>query len=109
MNKMCNNIINRVLETEDHVSCSPLEKEDFCFKVAFLIKEEIRRHKWIEGENNRALSWEEAKNEWLSLYRDAFMNSLKSSLKIKRPKTRTAEKLRNGYKRREPVITGGLV
>tara|TARA_R100000808_G_scaffold5723_1_gene17268 strand:+ start:2574 stop:2813 length:240 start_codon:yes stop_codon:yes gene_type:complete len=36
-------------------------------EVALKIKESIKRHKWIEGEKGRLLTWDEAKKEWLSL------------------------------------------
>jgi len=37
---------------------------DAFYRITYLIKEEIRKHKWIEGEKGRALSWPEARAEW---------------------------------------------
>lgn len=103
----CNYIINKVLETENHVVLSPTEKDTFCFKLAFLTKEEIRNFKWLEGEKQRNLSWDEAKNEWMKLYYDDFLKHLKGSLKTTKKKNISDSLVR--YNRRNPVITGGSV
>jgi len=34
------------------------------YRITHLIKEEIRKYKWIEGEKGRKLSWERARQEW---------------------------------------------
>jgi hypothetical protein len=103
----CNYIVNKVLATEDHVYLSPIEKESFCFKLAFLVKEEIRKHRWIEGEKHRHLEWEEAKNEWMKLYYEDFLKHLKNSLKPTKKKN-ISDRLVS-YNRRNPVVTGGSV
>ena len=33
------------------------------YRITHLIKEEIRKYKWIEGEKGRKLSWERARQE----------------------------------------------
>jgi hypothetical protein len=37
-----------------------------------LIKEEIRKYKWIEGENGRPLTWEQARGEWMKKHREKY-------------------------------------
>ena len=48
--------------------------------VAHLIKEEIRKYKWIEGEKGRKLSWERARQEWTDVYREKFEKFLIDTL-----------------------------
>ena len=46
-------------------------------EVALKIKESIKRHKWIEGEKGRSLTWDQAKEEWLNLrpkYQQGWLN-----------------------------------
>ena len=48
--------------------------------MAHLIKEEIRKYKWIEGEKGRKLSWERARQEWTDVYREKFEKFLIDTL-----------------------------
>jgi len=40
------------------------------YRITYLIKEEIRKYKWIEGKKGRKLSWERARQEWTDAYRE---------------------------------------
>jgi hypothetical protein len=39
------------------------------YRITYLIKEEIRKYKWIEGEKGRPLSWDQARTEWTEAHR----------------------------------------
>lgn len=52
------------------------------YRITYLIKEEIRKYKWIEGEKGRKLSWEEARREWTDLHRQQFENFLIDTLSV---------------------------
>ena len=41
----------------------PMMYADPFYRITYLIKEEIRKYKWIEGEKGRPLSWPEARAE----------------------------------------------
>jgi hypothetical protein len=49
--------MRQILETEDHLAVPAMMYADPFYRITYLIKEEIRKHKWIEGEKGRALSW----------------------------------------------------
>lgn len=104
----CNDIINKVLESEEYVHIEPSLKNSFEFRISHLIKEEIRSHRWNIGTEGRNLTWIEAKNEWMTLYYDAFLKGLKSSLSSKKKKNISKE-ISGGYSRRDPVVTGGIL
>jgi hypothetical protein len=42
------------------------------YRITYLIKEEIRKYKWIEGEKGRSLSWEDARKEWMEKHREKY-------------------------------------
>jgi hypothetical protein len=50
------------------------------YRITYLIKEEIRKHKWIEGEKGRALSWPEARAEWTKEHREQYEKFLVETL-----------------------------
>jgi len=50
------------------------------YRITYLIKEEIRKHKWLEGEKGRALSWKEARAEWTRAHREQFEKFLIETL-----------------------------
>jgi len=56
--------MRQILETEDHVAVPPMMYADPFYRITYRIKEEIRKHKWIEGEKGRRLSWAQARAEW---------------------------------------------
>ena len=50
------------------------------YRITYLIKEEIRKYKWIEGEKGRQLSWSEARTEWIAAHRQEFEKFLIDTL-----------------------------
>jgi hypothetical protein len=53
---------------------------DAFYRITHLIKEEIRAHKWREGEKGRQLSWEEARAEWTKAHRKEYEKFLLETL-----------------------------
>src|ERR1700740_1317408 len=62
--------MHQILETEEHVQIPPIRYSDPFYRITYLIKEEIRKYKWIEGEKGRKLSWEQARQEWTDAHRE---------------------------------------
>lgn len=52
------------------------------YRITYLIKEEIRKYKWIEGEKGRKLSWEQARREWTEAHRRKFEDFLIETLSV---------------------------
>jgi hypothetical protein len=52
--------MRQILAKEDYVEVPPPLYADPFFRITYLIKEEIRKYKWTEGEKGRPLSWEQA-------------------------------------------------
>jgi len=50
------------------------------YRITYLIKEEIRKYKWIEGEKGRRLTWEEARKDWMRQYKEKYENFLLETL-----------------------------
>ncbi|MBV9877231.1 MAG: hypothetical protein JO025_21055 [Verrucomicrobia bacterium] len=61
--------MRQILDTEQYVQVPPMMLSDPFYRITYLIKEEIRKYKWIEGEKGRKLTWEEARKEWMDKYR----------------------------------------
>ena len=72
--------MRQILETEEYVPIPPLMYSDPFYRITHLIKEEIRKYKWIEGEKGRKLSWERARQEWTDVYREKFEKFLIDTL-----------------------------
>jgi hypothetical protein len=72
--------MREILETEEHVPVPPMMYSDPFYRITYLIKEEIRKYKWIEGEKGRKLSWERARQEWTDAYREKFEKFLIDTL-----------------------------
>lgn len=64
--------MRQILATEDHEPAPPMLRHDPFYRITRLVKEEIRKHKWIEGEKGRQLSWEQASAEWTEAYREEY-------------------------------------
>jgi len=64
--------MRQILETEQYVQVPPMMLSDPFYRITYLIKEEIRKYKWIEGEKGRRLSWEEARKEWMENHREKY-------------------------------------
>ena len=45
--------MRQILETEHHIAVPPMMYADPFYRITYLIKEQIRIHKWIEGEKGR--------------------------------------------------------
>ena len=71
-----------ILDTEDHVQIPPVMYSDPFYRITYLIKEEIRKYKWIEGEKGRPLSWEQARQEWTEAHREKFEKFLMDTLSM---------------------------
>ena len=75
-------IIQALLETEDYVPVSPEIMADPFYRIAYLVKQEIRKFKWIEAEKGNSLSWEEARKAWSEKYYSSYEQFLKDTLRI---------------------------
>jgi hypothetical protein len=73
-------VMRRILETEEHVQIPPVLYSDPFYRISYLIKEEIRKYKWFEGEKGRKLSWEQARQEWTDAYREKYEKFLIDTL-----------------------------
>jgi hypothetical protein len=71
-----------ILRTEEHVPVPPVVMQDPFYRMTYLIKEEIRKFKWTEGEKGRGLSWDEARDEWLRNHHEKFVDFLKETLHV---------------------------
>jgi hypothetical protein len=72
--------MRKILETEEHVQIPPLVYSDPIYRITYLIKEEIRKYKWIEGEKGRPLTWEQARQEWTAAHREKYEKFLIDTL-----------------------------
>jgi hypothetical protein len=70
----------QILKTEDHVAIPPMMYSDPFYRITYLIKEEIRKYKWIEGEKGRLLSWQQARAEWTEAHREEYEKFLLDTL-----------------------------
>lgn len=74
--------IQALLTTEDYVPVSPEMMADPFYRIAYLIKQEIRKYKWIEGENGNPMTWEEARAAWSEQHYQTYESFLKETLRI---------------------------
>ncbi len=74
--------MRNVLETEQYVEVPPFMYSDPFFRITMLIKEEIRKYKWTEGEKGNPMTWNQARDEWTRNYRDKFEKYLFDTLHI---------------------------
>ena len=72
--------MRQILETEQYVQVPPMMMSDPFYRITYLIKEEIRKYKWIEGEKGRQLTWEQARKEWMDEHRDKYEHFLLDTL-----------------------------
>ncbi|MGA8659873.1 MAG: hypothetical protein WB586_27450 [Chthoniobacterales bacterium] len=72
--------MRQILETEEHVQIPAGLYSDPFYRITYFIKNEIRKHKWIEGEKGRKLSWEQARDEWTKLHRPEYEKFLVETL-----------------------------
>lgn len=74
--------MRHILDTEEHVQIPPMMYSDPFYRITYLIKEEIRKYKWIEGEKGRKLSWDQARQEWTDAHRQKFERFLIDTLSV---------------------------
>ncbi len=55
-----------ILKTEGYVPVPPETTDDPFFRMARIIKEEIRKIKWTQAEMGHTISWEEAHRRWIA-------------------------------------------
>ena len=72
--------MRQILETEQYVQVPPMMMSDPFYRITYLIKEEIRKYKWIEGEKGRTLSWPEARAAWTQAHREEYERFLVDTL-----------------------------
>jgi hypothetical protein len=72
--------MRQILEIEDHVTIPPMMYSDPFYRITYLIKEEIRKYKWTEGEKGRCLSWPEARAEWTEAHHAEYERFLLETL-----------------------------
>jgi hypothetical protein len=86
--------MRKILETEEHVEIPPMLYSDPFYRISYLMKEEIRKYKWFEGEKGRKLTWEQARREWTDAYREKYEKFLIETLSF--PESAPAEELAKG-------------
>jgi hypothetical protein len=72
--------MRRILETEGYVEIPLALHADPFYRITHLMKDEIRKYKWIEGEKGRQLSWEQARKEWWDAHHQKFEQFLMGTL-----------------------------
>lgn len=72
--------MRKILETEEHVQIPPALYSDPFYRISYLVKEEIRKYKWFEGEKGRKLTWERARQEWTDAHRPKYEKFLLETL-----------------------------
>jgi hypothetical protein len=72
--------MRHLLEREDHFQVPPLMFSDPFFRITHLIKDEIRKYKWLEGEKGRRLSWKQARKEWATTHQAKYEEFLFGTL-----------------------------
>lgn len=102
-------ITELVLGSEEYVDLRPELKETAEYKVAYAIKEEIRKHKWIEAEKGRSWDWATAREDWMENYYGDFIAWLKPFKPAPKKRKTAKDILVRKTRLREPVITGGYV
>ena len=74
--------MRQILESENYVQVPPMMLSDPFYRITYLIKEEIRKYKWTQGEKGRKLTWEQALKEWTAAHRDQYEKFLLDTLKF---------------------------
>jgi hypothetical protein len=83
--------MRKILETEQYVQVPPMMLSDPFYRITYLIKEEIRKYKWTEGEKGRQLSWEQALKEWTSKHQGQYEKFLLETLTFPQKEETKAE------------------
>ena len=74
--------MRQILDSEQYVQVPPMMLSDPFYRITYLIKEEIRKYKWLEGEKGRQLTWEEARREWTEQHRAKYEQFLIDTLRF---------------------------
>jgi hypothetical protein len=74
--------MRQILDSEQYVQVPPMMLSDPFYRITYLIKEEIRKYKWVEGEKGRQLTWEEARREWTERHRAKYEQFLIDTLRF---------------------------
>ena len=53
---------------------------DMFYRISYLMKEEIRKYKWVECEKGRRLTWERARQEWTGAHQEKYEKFLMETL-----------------------------
>jgi hypothetical protein len=77
--------MRQILDAEQYVPVPPMMLSDPFYRITYLIKEEIRKYKWTEGEKGRVLSWEQAREQWMHTHREKYEKFLIDTLAIADP------------------------
>jgi hypothetical protein len=72
--------MRKILDTEEHVQIPPMLYSDPFYRISYMMKEEIRKYKWFEGEKGRILTWEQARQEWTDAHREEYEKFLIETL-----------------------------
>ena len=72
--------MRQILETEEYVPIPPIMYSDPFYRITYLIKEEIRKYKWTEGQKGHKLSWERARQDWTDAYLEKYQKFLMDNL-----------------------------
>jgi hypothetical protein len=72
--------MRQILDTEQYVQVPPMMLSDPFYRITYLIKEEIRKYKWIEAEKGRPISWEEARRDWTKSHKAKYEKFLLETL-----------------------------
>ena len=94
--------MRKILETEEHVQIPPVLYSDPFYRITYLVKENIRKFKWIEGEKGRKLSWEQARQEWTEVHGEMYEKFLIDTLSF--PETTSSKESYGG-----PVFAAGTM
>ena len=89
-----------ILETEEDIQIPHVLYSDPFYRITYLIKEDIRKYKWIEGEKGRNLSWEQARQEWTKFHGEVYEKFLIDTLSF--PDTTSPKESSGG-----PVFAAG--
>ena len=74
--------MRQILDSEQYVQVPPMMLSDPFYRITYLIKEEIRKYKWLEGEKGRQLTWEQARKEWTEQHRAKYEQFLIDTLRF---------------------------
>ena len=87
--------MRQILDTEQYVQVPPMMLSDPFYRITYLIKEEIRKYKWIEGEEGQPLSWDDARKQWMRQHKEKYEKFLLETLAFAEEKATGEEQKTN--------------